>query len=59
MLCEGMKDYSVLKSSRDALLKKAGFQEGHTIFNKGSLNQILEFQVEGAGNEPGSPGDQN
>ena len=58
-LCEDMKDYSVLKSSREALLRKAGFQEGHNIFNRGSLNQILEFQVEGDGNEPGSPGDQN
>jgi hypothetical protein len=54
-----MKDYSVLKSSREALLKKAGFQEGHNIFNRGSLNQMHEFQVEGDGNELGSPGDQN
>jgi hypothetical protein len=54
-----MKDYSVLKSSREALLRKAGFQEGHNIFNSGSLNQILEFQVEDDGNDTGSPGDQN
>ena len=54
-----MKDYSDLKSSREALLRKAGFQEGHNIFNSGSLNQILEFQVEGDGNDSGSPGDQN
>ena len=54
-----MKDYSVLKSSREALLKKAGFQEGHNIFNSGSLSQILEFQVEGDGNDTGSSGDQN
>jgi hypothetical protein len=54
-----MKDYSVLKSSREALLKKAGFQEGHKIFNRGSLNQIREFQVERDGNEPGSPDDRN
>jgi hypothetical protein len=58
-LCEDMKDYSVLKSSREALLRKAGFQEGHNIFNSGSLNQILEFQVEDDGNDTGSPGDQN
>jgi len=54
-----MKDYSDLKSSREALLRKAGFQEGHNIFNRSSLNQMLEFQVEGDGNEPGSSGDQN
>jgi len=54
-----MKDYSVLKSSREALLRKAGFQEGHNIFKSGSLNQILKFQVEGDGNESNSPGDQN
>ena len=54
-----MKDYSVLRSSREALLKKAGFKEGHNVFNRGSLNQKLEFRVEGDGNEPGSPGDQN
>lgn len=59
MLCEDMKDYSVLKSSREALLRKAGFQEGHKIFNSGSLNQTLEFQVEGDGNDTGSSGDQN
>jgi hypothetical protein len=59
MLCERMKDYSDLKSSREALLRKAGFQEGHNIFNRSSLNQMLEFQVEGDGNEPGSSGDQN
>lgn len=55
---EDMKDYSVLKSSREALLRKAGFQEGHIIFNSGSLNQIREFQVEGDGNDSGSHGDQ-
>jgi hypothetical protein len=54
-----MKDYSVLKSSREALLKKAGFQEGHNIFTSGSLNRILELQVESDGNDTGSPGDQN
>jgi len=54
-----MKDYSVLKSSREALLRKAGFQEGHNIFTRGSLNQKLRFNVEGDGNETGSPGDQN
>jgi len=59
MLCEGMKDYSVLKSSREALLRKAGFREGHIIFNSGSLRQMPEFQVEGDGNDTGSSGDQN
>jgi len=54
-----MKDYSVLKSSREALLIKAGFQEDHNIFTSGSLNQTLKFQVEGDGNDSGSPGDQN
>lgn len=54
-----MKDYSILKSSREALLKKAGFKEGHNIFNSGALNQIGEMQVEGDGNDSGSPGDQN
>jgi len=54
-----MKDYSVLKSSREALLRKAGFQEDHNIFNSDSLNQILEFQVEGDGDDTGSSGDQN
>ena len=54
-----MKDYSVLKSSREALLRKAGFKEDHDVFNNGSLNQILKFQVEGDGNDTGSPGDQN
>lgn len=57
-LCEGMKDYSVLKSSREALLRKAGFQEGHIIFNSGPLRQMPEFQVERDGNDTGSPGDQ-
>lgn len=56
---KGMKDYSVLKSSREALLRKAGFEEGHNIFTSGSLNQTLKFQVEGDGNDSGSPGDQN
>lgn len=55
---EGMKDYSDLKSSREALLRKAGFQEGHNIFNSGSLDQIREFQVEGDGNDSASHGDQ-
>ena len=54
-----MKDYSVLKSSREALLRKAGFQEGHNIFTSGSLNQALKFQVEGDGKDSSSPGDQN
>jgi hypothetical protein len=54
-----MNDYSVLKSSREALLRKAGFQEGHNIFNSGSPDQTLESQVEGDGNDTGSPGDQN
>ena len=58
-VCKGMKDYSVLKSSREALLRKAGFQEGHNIFKSGSLNQTLKFQVEGDGNESNPPGDQN
>ena len=56
---KGMKDYSVLKSSREALLRKAGFQEDHNIFTSGSLNQTLKFQVEGDGNDSGSPGDKN
>ncbi len=56
---EEMKDYSVLKSSREALLRKAGFQEGHNIFDSGSLNQTLEFQVVGDRSDPGSPSDQN
>ena len=59
MVREGMKDYSDLKSSREALLRKAGFQEGHNIFNSGSLNRMLELQVEGDRNDSGSPGDQN
>ena len=59
MLCEDMNDYSILKSSREALLKKAGFQEGHNIFDSGSPDQSLEIQVEGDGNDTGSPGDQN
>ena len=54
-----MKDYSVLKSSREALLRKAGFQEDHIIFNRGSIHPSLEFHVEGDGNDTGSPGDQN
>jgi hypothetical protein len=54
-----MKDYSVLKSSREALLRKAGFQEGHNIFARGSLNQTPRSKVEGDGNEPSSPGDPN
>ena len=53
-----MKDYSILKSSREALLKKAGFQEGQNVFDSGSLNQTLEFQAEGERNKTGSPGDQ-
>ncbi len=54
-----MKDYSVLKSSREALLRKAGFKEGHDVFDSGSLIQILESQAEGDGSDNGSPGDQN
>ncbi len=54
-----MKDYSVLKSSREALLRKAGFKEGHNIFTSGRLNQTLRYQVEADGNEAGSSGDQN
>jgi hypothetical protein len=54
-----MKDYSVLKSSRDALLRKAGFKEGHNIFTSGRLNQTLRNQVERDGNEANPPGDQN
>jgi len=58
-LCEDMNDYSVLKSSREALLRKAGFQEGHNIFNSGSPDQSREVQVEGAGNYSGSPDGKN
>jgi len=54
-----MNDYSVLKSSREALLRKAGFQEGHNIFNSGSPDQSREVQVEGAGNYSGSPDGKN
>jgi hypothetical protein len=54
-LCESMKDYSVLKSSREALLRKAGFQEGHVIFNSGSLRQMPEFPVEGDGKDVAPP----
>jgi hypothetical protein len=54
-----MKDYSILKSSREALLRKAGFQEDHTLFNRGSHHSSLEFHVEGDGSDTGSPGDQN
>jgi hypothetical protein len=54
-----MKDYSVLQSSREALLRKAGFQEGHNVFDSGALNKILEIQVKGNENDTGSPGDQN
>jgi hypothetical protein len=52
-----MKDYSVLKSSREALLRKAGFQEDHEIFSSRSLNHGLEFQIEGEGNDSVSPGE--
>jgi len=54
-----MNEYAVLKSSREALLRKAGFQEGHNIFNSGSPDQSFEVHVEGAGNDTGSPGDKN
>ena len=54
-----MKDYSVLKSSREALLKKAGFQEDQHVFISGSVNQILEIQFERDGDDTGSPGNQN
>jgi len=50
-----MKDYSVLKSSREALLRKAGFQEGHDIFSSGSLHQMPEFHVEGDGKDAAPP----
>ncbi len=54
-----MKDYSVLKSSREALLRKAGFREGQYVFKSGSLNSIRNMQVEGDRNDTDSPGDQN
>jgi hypothetical protein len=54
-----MKDYSVLKSSREALLRKAGFQEGHEIFSSGSSTHGLEFQIEAERTDSASPGDKN
>jgi hypothetical protein len=54
-----MKDYSVLKSSREMLLKMAGYKEGHILFKISSLNRLFEFQVAGAQNDSGSPGNQD
>ena len=54
-----VNDYTVLKSSREALLRMAGFKEGPPLFNTGSLNQIREEQVEGEGRDADSSGDHN
>ena len=41
-----MKDYLILKSSREALLKKAGYREDHNIFDSVSFKQMLGFRIE-------------
>jgi hypothetical protein len=41
-----MKDYAILKSSREALLRKAGYTEDHSIFNSVTLKQMLGFHIE-------------
>jgi hypothetical protein len=41
-----MKDYALLKSSREALLRKAGYSEDHSIFNSVTLKQMLGFHIE-------------
>jgi len=54
-----MKDYAILKSSREALLKKAGYTEGHSIFNSVSLKQMLGFHIESDPDSTGSHGKQS
>jgi len=51
-----MKDYAILKSSREALLRKAGYTEDHSIFNSVTLKQMLGFRIE---SDPDSAGAQN
>jgi len=41
-----MKEYAILKSSREALLRKAGYTEDHSIFNSVTLKQMLGFNIE-------------
>ena len=54
-----MKDYSVLKSSREALLKMAGYEEGHILFKTKVLNKKLDFQGAGVQDDSGSHSNQN
>jgi hypothetical protein len=52
-----MKDYKVLKSSREVLIRMAGFKEGHHLFNTDSRNQIHENLAEDDRRDADSPGE--
>ena len=54
-----MKDYTVLKSSREALLKMAGYDLDHCLFQTKTLNQALEFPDATDQGDSASNGDQN
>jgi len=54
-----MKNYAILKSSREALLKKAGYTEDHSIFNSVALKQMLGFHIESDPDDVGSPAESN
>ena len=51
-----MKEYAILKSSREALLIKAGYTEDHSIFESVPLKQMLGFQIENDSEGTISPG---
>jgi hypothetical protein len=54
-----MKDYSVLKSSRETLLKMAGYDIGHRLFQTKTPNQAHEFREATVQGDSDSNSDQN
>jgi len=54
-----MKDYSISKSSREALLRKAGFREDHSIFDAVSFRQMIGFHIENDPNDDGTADEGN
>jgi hypothetical protein len=54
-----MKNYLVLKSNRETLLKMAGYDLGHILFNTKALNQALESRDTTVQNDSASNGNQN